>query len=91
MMRLSNCKFRKNQYNLFMAEIILTDHAKYRLLEREIDVHEAKKIAKNGRIIKNESDGTITKVGVCNNSKSLVVVSIKEKGKIIIKTAYYGN
>lgn len=74
-----------------MAEIIVTDHAKYRLLEREIDVHEAKKVVRNGKITKTKFDGTITKEGVCSNGKSLSVVFIKEGNKIIIKTAYYGN
>ena len=74
-----------------MVQIVITDHAKYRLLERGIDVHEAKKIAKNGKVTKSEFDGTLTKVGLCSNGKSLTVVSIKQGNKIIIKTAYYGN
>ncbi len=74
-----------------MAEIVLTDHVKYRLLEREIDTHEVKKIAKNGKTTKTESNGTITKVGVCSNGKTLVVILIIKGNKIIIKTAYYGN
>ena len=74
-----------------MTQIVLTDHVKYRLLEREIDTHEAKKIARKGKITKTELNGTITKVGVCSNGKSLVVVLIIEGNKIIIKTAYYGN
>lgn len=74
-----------------MAEIILTDHVKYRLLEREIDVHEAKKIVKNGQVTKSESSSTIKKVGVCSNGGSLTVISKKEGNKIIIITAYYEN
>lgn len=74
-----------------MAEIAVTNHAKYRFLERGIDVHEAKKIAKNGQVTKTESDGTIIKTGVCSNGRLLVVVSTVERNKIIIKTAYYEN
>ena len=83
--------FSRNPYNEFMAEIVLTDHVKYRLFEREIDTHEAKKIVKNGKITKTDPDGTITQSGLCSNGKILTVVSIKEGNKIIIKTAYYGN
>ena len=74
-----------------MAEIIVTDHAKYRLLERDVDVHEAKKIASNGKVTKTESGGTITRTGTCSNGQSLIVVSKKEGNKIIIITAYYEN
>ncbi len=74
-----------------MAEIVLTDHAKYRLLERKIDVHEAKKIAKNGRVTKTESDGTMIKVGLSSSGKLLEVVCRREENNIIIKTAYYEN
>ena len=74
-----------------MAEIVLTNHVQVRLLERGIDTHEAKKIAKNGKVTKTESDGTLTKEGVCGNGKILTVVLIKQGNKIIIKTAYYGN
>lgn len=74
-----------------MAEIVITDHAKYRILERKIDVHEVKKVAKNGKITKTESDETTIKMGQCSNGKSLMVVSKKEGNKIFIKTAYYGN
>ena len=86
-----NSNFSRNPYNEFMAEIVLTDHVKYRLFERGIDAHEAKKIAKNGKITKTESDGTLIKAGACNDGRILSVVSFKEGNKIIIKTAYYGN
>ena len=36
-----------------MAEIVLTDHVKYRLFEREIDTHEARKIVKKRKGYKN--------------------------------------
>ena len=75
-----------------MAEPKLTNHGKDRLLERGIDTHEVKKIAKNGKITKTEPDGTIIKEGACGNGKLLSVVIIKKgKNKIIIKTAYYAN
>ena len=72
-----------------MAEIIVTDHAKYRLLERGVDVRETKKIANNGKVTKIESDGTITRMGMCDNGLPLTVISKKEGNRIIIKTANY--
>jgi hypothetical protein len=75
-----------------MTRIILSDHAKCRLIERGIDVHEVNRIAKNGAITKKDADGTITKSGICSNGKRLLVVLITENTKIVIKTAYYhGN
>jgi len=74
-----------------MAEVAVTNHAKYRFIERGISVHEAKKIAKSGQIINREVDGALVKNGICNNGKLLTVVSVKEANKIIIKTAYYEN
>ncbi len=72
-----------------MAEVILTNHIKYRLYERNIDVHDTKKIAKNGKVTKTDIDGTITKHGICSNGRPLSVVTIEINNKLIIKTAYY--
>lgn len=74
-----------------MADVAVTNHAKYRFMERGISVHEAKKIAMSGQILKREIDGTLVKNGICSNGRLLVVVSTKEANKIIIKTAYYEN
>jgi hypothetical protein len=72
-----------------MAEVILSDHAKYRLLERQIDTHEAKKVAKSGKVTKTQPDGTIIKTGVCSNGKFLTVAILKVGNKVVIKTVYY--
>ena len=72
-----------------MAEVVLTNHVQYRLYEREIDAHEAIKIAKDGKITKRSSDGSIIREGICANGKKLFVVSILRGNKILIETAYY--
>ncbi len=74
-----------------MAEVIVTDHVIYRLLERGIDVHEAKKVAKSGHIAKPDSCVKITSKGKSTNGRLLEVVSVKKDNKIIIITAYYGD
>ena len=74
-----------------MTQVILTDHATFRLLERGVDVHEAKKIAKLGTIIKSNSNGIMIKSGITGNKKSVMVVCKKEGKKIVIITAYYAN
>lgn len=74
-----------------MVDIIVTTHAIGRLLERSIDVHEAKKIALKGKVIQTHDDGAIVKQGINSNGKSLIVVTVKSGTKIRIKTAYYEN
>ena len=73
-----------------MVVIILTDHAKYRLLERGISAHEVKKIAKNGQTIKVEANGIMIKMGMYNDQQLSVVIK-KYSNKIIILTLYYEN
>jgi len=74
-----------------MAEVKISNHCIYRFMERGIDVHEAKKIAKNGVVTKSESNGTLTKQGICGNGRTLEVVVIVGTRDIIIKTAYYAD
>jgi hypothetical protein len=74
-----------------MSEVILTDHVKTRILERGIDVHEAKQTVKNGKVTKTENNAIITKERVLGDNRVLVVVFKQERSKIIIITAYYGN
>lgn len=74
-----------------MPRVELTNHAKYRLMEREIDVHQAKKVAKNGSVVKQDSDGTIVVKGTTDQGKILKVVYKIENNKLIIITAYYAN
>lgn len=80
--------YEKITYCQLMAEPILTIHGKYRLLERGIDVHEAKKIAKSGKITKKQLNDTIIKEGIVDGKKLFVVTSNNKKGITII-TAYY--
>ncbi len=70
-------------------KVILTNHAKYRLLERGIGVHDVKNIAKNGEIVKSEENGIIKKRGFAHDEKNLIVISREEKGEIVIISAYY--
>ena len=72
-----------------MVKIILTNHAKYRLLERGIDTHQVKKIIKNGSIVKISSDGTIVVKGLSDGGKFIEVVYFKNGNNLVIKTAYY--
>lgn len=74
-----------------MAEIILTDHAKYRLFQRGISAHEVKKIAKNGQIIKIEAGGIMKKAGMCSEGQRLVTVVKNYKNKIVVLTIYFKN
>ncbi len=74
-----------------MPKIILTTHVQIRLLERRIDVHEAKQTVKNGKITKTDNNGIITSERVLSDGTTLIVVFKREISKIIIITAYYGN
>jgi hypothetical protein len=74
-----------------MADVSITDHAKYRLLERCIDVHEAKMVAKNGEIKSVQSNGSIVKRGKVSNGNILNVVTVRSGSRIIVKTAFYEN
>ncbi len=72
-----------------MPKIILTNHAKSRLLERGIDFSNVKKIIKSALKTKVNSFATIKTSGVTHTGEILEVVFVKEENKIIIKTAYY--
>ena len=72
-----------------MPKIVLTNHVKLRLLERNIDVHDIKMVVVNGKVTKTEPDGTLIKVGICDDKKTLAVVYMSIGSKFIIKTAYY--
>jgi len=77
-----------------MSEITLSNHAKYRLMERGLSVHDIKKIAKSGKIIKVLEDGQFKMEGLCNNGKKAIVVCKKtnySRNDIVIITAYYAN
>jgi len=73
-----------------MTRVILTNHAKDRLLLRGIEANDVKKIARYG-VIKSEVCDTITKEGLSHDGKPIIVIIKKENNKIIIKTTYYGN
>ena len=72
-----------------MAKVVLSNHVQYRLYEREIDAHEAIRIAKDGKVTKRSLDGSIIREGMCSNGKKLFVVSILQGSNIVIETAYY--
>ena len=74
-----------------MIKIVLSGHAKYRLLERNVDVHEAKKVAKYGKII-SENKGKIKKEGIYDKNKKIIVVCKNlSENVILLITVYYGN
>jgi len=75
-----------------MPKIILTNHAIFRLFERGISVHDAKRIAKYGQIKKTERGGIIIRTGILSDNHLLISVVTKRVGeRIIILTVYYGN
>lgn len=74
-----------------MTQIVLTNHAKARLIERGIGVHDAKKIAKNGEIVGHEENGLLKRRGLSYDKRRIIVISKEGKGKIIILSAYYEN
>lgn len=77
-----------------MSEIVLTEHVKFRLMERSVSVHDARKIAKSGKIIKNLDGGLVKKEGLSSSGKIIVVVCKETKypkNVIVVVTAYYGN
>jgi len=74
-------------------KVILTNHVKCKLLERNIDVSTAKRVAKNGKKTSGGMEGIIIKKEILEGDRVLKVL-IKEMfggkvKKIIIITAYY--
>ena len=69
----------------------MTHHVKSQMIEREVSVHDARNIAKNGKIIKSGLDGIIIRTGKGYNNRPIEVVTKEFNSKIIIITAYYAD
>ena len=72
-----------------MVNVFLSLHGQTRAIERKIDIHEAKKIAKQGKIVKIDKDGSLIKEGVVNGRKLMVICKDLGKKGIMIITTYY--
>lgn len=78
-----------------MPKVIFTDHAKCRIIERQIDTHTAVKAAKNPSYSKPGEDGTVIRSITLEDGRVLEVVcddvpSLKPK-KIVVRTVYIVN
>jgi hypothetical protein len=66
------------------------DHAKYRILERGIDVDDAKHIIKSAKSRKIQPAGKIVVTGKSSTGRTLSVVYVqKSKNQFVIITGYY--
>jgi hypothetical protein len=74
-----------------MVEVILTNHLVVRFLDRGFDISVIIRIAKNGKIVKTEPDGTIVVIGKDYNGRNIKVALIQRGRKIIVKSAFYEN
>ena len=74
-----------------MIQIVLTNHAKYRLLERNIVVSQIKKMVKDAPRTKRESDDTISTRAALADGRVVKVFYKLAGNKIIILTAYYAD
>ncbi len=73
-------------------KFILTDHAKYRLMERGIDFSQIKKIIKNDSRTNQVLGAKLVARGSSNDGRPLEVVFKQwPKGQFVIMTAYYDN
>jgi len=79
-------------YNIInMVKIILTNHAIERLLDRNVNITQVKKVIKKPLEILSKENNIMKVVGVLEDKRILKVIYKKIKGKIIIITAYYEN
>ena len=74
-----------------MVKIILTNHAIERLLDRNVNITQVKKVIKKPLEILSKENNIMKVVGVLEDKRILKVIYKKIKGKIIIITAYYEN
>ena len=73
-------------------KIELTDHAEYRLLERNIDLSRIRKIINSPSKAISAGDGLIKKKDKLDDGKILEVIYKQlTKNKFLICTAYYEN
>ncbi len=72
-------------------KIILTDHAKWRIKERNITIQTIKLVLSSPDVLRQSFDDRYTATKVVAG-ETIEIVYTKEKGeKYIIITAYYGN
>lgn len=69
-------------------EIKLTNHAKYRVLERNIKISDIKSVLKNPDYYGYTFDNKVVARKLIKN-KTLEVIYTKSKNKILIITVYY--
>jgi hypothetical protein len=72
-----------------VVQVVLSHHAIIRFLERGVDPHEIKKIAKTGKIVNINDRGIIKKRGILCNERPVIVVCKEVSNKIIVITVYY--
>ncbi|MCK5022017.1 MAG: DUF4258 domain-containing protein [Candidatus Pacebacteria bacterium] len=72
-------------------KIILSNHAKCRLLDRGFEIPQIKYVLKNYIKIKNQSCGNIKIKGILDDGRILVVIYNDLKNKIMVITCYYEN
>lgn len=72
-------------------KFIASNHAIFRLAERNIDVENAKKIVRNPSLRTKQSDGKIISSGTLADGRKLCIVHVNEGNKVTIITGYYEN
>jgi len=72
-------------------KVVISNHAIYRINEREISSHDVRKIAKNGNIIKENNDGSLIKRGKSFNGRNLTVIVKCYNTDVVVITTYYEN
>lgn len=72
--------------------ITVPDHAKFRIMERGIDVDDAKRIVNKPESQKIQADGAILVKGTAVSGKKLTIIfEQKNKNHIVIITGNYEN
>lgn len=73
-------------------KIDVPDHAKFRIMERGIDVDNAKAVVKKPDSKKFVNGGRIEVIGKLSDGRVLTIVYVeKNKNHIVIVTGYYEN
>lgn len=69
----------------------VSDHAIYRLMERNIDVENAKSIIRNPSHQNHKPDGRIISSGTLADGRKLSIVHANNGNKVTIITGYYDD
>lgn len=81
------------RYNLFAMKLWLTDHFKYRMTERGIDIAHVKRAVKEPDFTKQNPDGTVLARKKIDDERTIEVVyreqSFKDNHDPVMITAYY--